>query len=223
MPILAVPVGLLVLFVLKNPEPKSDQNLKEYFRTTFKSISNWKVFGILSTSLLTFIILYGSFLSYLPFLMGKKFDAQPFTIGLIMASSSLASGITSTQLKRLTKYFPEQNLMRISTILYALSMLLVPFMGSIWLLMLPTLLFGFAMAINFPSLQALLANVAETNQRGAVMSVNGMVFRLGQTLGPLVMVPVFHLWGTNGTFYTGAVIAVLMFFVINLTLIERKK
>jgi predicted MFS family arabinose efflux permease len=47
--------------------------------------------------------------------------------------------------------------------------------------------------------------------RGAFMSLNGMVLRLGQTLGPLLMGIIFGLWGVGATFYAGAALSGLMF------------
>ena len=41
-----------------------------------------------------------------------------------------------------------------------------------------------------------------------------MVLRLGQTLGPLIMGFIFSLWGVNGVYFGGAVLAVTMFFII---------
>jgi ACDE family multidrug resistance protein len=46
--------------------------------------------------------------------------------------------------------------------------------------------------------------------RAAFMSVNGMVLRLGQTLGPLLMGAVFGLWGIGSVFYAGAGFSILM-------------
>ena len=65
-----------------------------------------------------------------------------------------------------------------------------------------------------PSLMALLADLAPMRQRGAVMSLNGMVLRVGQTLGPLIMGAVIVVWGTSGVFYVGAGFAVVMLVLV---------
>jgi MFS transporter, ACDE family, multidrug resistance protein len=38
LPLVAVPIGLLVLFSLRNPEPTGDENLKEYFGSVAKNL-----------------------------------------------------------------------------------------------------------------------------------------------------------------------------------------
>jgi predicted MFS family arabinose efflux permease len=46
------------------------------------------------------------------------------------------------------------------------------------------------------------------------MSVSGMTFRIGQTLGPLLMGMVISVWGIGGAFYAGAVLSVAMFIIM---------
>ncbi|HDR05690.1 MAG TPA: MFS transporter, partial [Candidatus Marinimicrobia bacterium] len=75
--------------------------------------------------------------------------------------------------------------------------------------MLPTIIFGAAQALNIPSLQTILAKMAPDNQRGALMSLNGMVIRLGQTLGPMIIGFGYGKNGINGAYYLGALLAAI--------------
>jgi MFS family permease len=77
------------------------------------------------------------------------------------------------------------------------------------MLFMPALLFGAAMGLNIPSLQTILAGLAPTERRAAFMSLNGMVLRLGQTLGPVVMGAMYGWGGSRAPFYGGALLAVL--------------
>jgi hypothetical protein len=61
----AIPIGLLVLFLLKNPEPKAIRNLKDIFTNAVKSIKNRQLFGIFFASAANFILLYGAHVTYL--------------------------------------------------------------------------------------------------------------------------------------------------------------
>jgi predicted MFS family arabinose efflux permease len=64
--------------------------------------------------------------------------------------------------------------------------------------------------MTYPNIQTLLAALAPSENRGAFMSINGMVLRLGQTLGPVLMGIVLLGWGIQGVFYAGAVCSVAM-------------
>jgi len=220
LPFVAVPVGLVVLFSLNNPEPRNEQRLKSYLRDVWQGIKNRRVLGLFAASIMTFIILYGSYLTYYPILMQGSFGASPLTIGLIMSSMSLTTAFTSSQLGKLTRRHSQVVLLKGVYLLYALALVIVPFVPSLWLLLIPTVIFGIAHGINIPSLLTLLAGSAPAEHRAAFMSLNGMVLRLGQTLGPLVTGAVFGLWGIGGAFFAGAGFSLAMF-VLVLILIGR--
>ena len=214
LPLAAIPVGLAVLFSLHNPEPKNVQDFRQYLRTTGQIIASRRVVGLFAVSTITFIILYGSYLTYFPLFIEDSFAVSPFIIGLIMSVSSIATAVASAQLGRLAKLSSERTLIAAGCILYAVALVTVPFVSNIWLLLIPTVVFGVAQGINIPSLMALLADLAPMEQRGALMSINGMVLRLGQTLGPLIMGAVFVVWGTGGAMYAGAGFALAMLMVV---------
>ncbi|MGB3903984.1 MAG: MFS transporter [Anaerolineae bacterium] len=214
LPLAAIPVGLAVLFSLHNPEPKNVQDFRQYLRTTGQIIASRRVVGLFAISTITFIILYGSYLTYFPLFIEDSFAVSPLIIGLIMSVSSVATAVTSAQLGRLAKLSSERTLITAGCILYAVSLVTIPFVSNIWLLLIPTVVFGVAQGINIPSLMALLADLAPMEQRGALMSINGMVLRLGQTLGPLIMGAVFVVWGTGGAMYAGAGFALAMLMVV---------
>ncbi|MFW6131771.1 MAG: MFS transporter [Candidatus Aminicenantaceae bacterium] len=214
LPFIAVPLGLLVLFLLKNPEPKNEQRFKEYLNSAWKSLKNSRVVVLLILSALTFIILYGSYLTYFPLLVGHSFQASPFVIGMIMSLMSLATAIVSSQLGKLAKVYSKKTLIKMAFVLYALGLVLFPLVPVLWLLIIPIIFFGVGHGMNIPSIQTLLAELAPIEYRAAFMSVNGMVLRIGQTLGPVFMGLLFAVWGINGVFYAGAGFSVLSFLLL---------
>jgi len=208
--LLAIPLGFIVMFSLKSPEPKSGQHFKAQFINAINSMKKRQVIGLFIASIITFLILYGSCLTYLPLLMGHSLGASPLIIGLIFSSMSLVTAVTASQLATMTKTYPERVLLRASFLLYGVAMFLIPFIPKLWLFLFPAMIFGFAHGMNLPCIQSLLAGMAPMESRATFMSINGMVMRLGQTFGPLIMGAVFSLWGMEGTFYAGAGLAVLM-------------
>jgi len=67
---------------------------------------------------------------------------------------------------------------------------------------------------NIPVIQALFAEAAPLKYRATFMSVSGMTFRVGQTLGPLLMGMVISIWGIGGAFYAGAGLSIVMFIIM---------
>lgn len=223
LPVLALPVGILVITSLHNPEPKNEQSLRDYLISTWESIKNFQVLGIFLTSVVTFIILYGSYLTYFPFLLDRNFGASTVTIGILMSSMSLTTAITSSQLGKLVSFFSEKKLILIAFVLYIISLVLIPLIDNIWGLALPVILFGVAQGMNIPSIQTLLASLAPIEYRAAFMSLNGMVLRLGQTLGPVLMGLIYISLGIEATFYAGAIFGLVMIILVTIMIKEKQK
>jgi MFS family permease len=211
LPLLAIPLGFVVLFSLKNPEPKIEQHLKDYFRNVLKYIKHRQVIGIFVASIITFIILYGPILTYFPLLLKNAFGATPLIIGLLISIMSLSTAVIASQLGKLTKVYSERSLLKATFLIYGLALLMIPFIPNLPAFLIPMVIYGLAHGVNFPCYQTLLAGLAPMEYRGAFMALNGMVLRLGQTLGPPLMGVVFSLWGVEGTFYSGACLSGLMF------------
>lgn len=208
LPLAAIPIGLVVLFALKNPEPKGERNLKEYLRNAWIILKNRQLIGLFIASAANFILLYGAYVTYLPQLIEDLFKSPPFTIGLILSSISVAIAFTSSQLGRLARRFPETTLVRASFIFYAVALFIIPFVSNLWLLLIPTTIFGIGLGIGFPSIQTLLAQLAPREYLATVISVNGTFFGLGQTLGPLLMGVAYSVGGISSVFYTGVGFAI---------------
>lgn len=118
-------------------------------------------------------------ITYLPILMNEFFRAAPFVIGVVVASLSLTTALTSTQIERLSSRLSEKGLIRFSFLLYAVALCLVP--------LAPTVVFRIAQSLNLPNSFSLLTAAAPKENRGAFLALNSTILRLGQTIGPLCM------------------------------------
>ena len=214
LPVLALPIAFIVLYSLDDIKPSKMNNLKEYLLNAWESIKDKRVIGIFIASIFTFILIYGAYLTFFPFLLDSDFSAPPYVIGLMMSAMSLTTAVTSTQVGKLSAKYSDKVLLKSAFIIYALSLILIPFMPSLWLLLIPLVLFGTAQGLNIPSLQTMLTNLAPVENRAAFMSLNGMVLRLGQTIGPIIMGLVFTLSGISGVYFAGTAFALLMFLLI---------
>ena len=215
LPILAVPVALLVLWRLKNPEPSSDQGLAEYLRNTFLAIRNPQALVLFLASLVVFVILYGAYLTYLPFLLKQSFNASAPLIGVLFSATSVATAVTSFRLGRLAQRYSPRKLISAGFVLYALTMVALPLAPTITLLLLPAALFGVANGISIPSILIMLTGLAPAENRSVFMSVNATVLRMGQTLGPLVAGAMVQVRGLSGAYFGSAVLAVAALGVIS--------
>ncbi|WP_035075196.1 MFS transporter [Maridesulfovibrio zosterae] len=211
--LLALPLAWIVAFKLDNPEPKSDGNFQKYLSAAISSMKNKEVLSLFAISLLTFIILYGPIITYLPVLMNSHFAASPLIIGFVISSASFITAIAASQLGRLAHFISQPTMIAISAFAYAASMIAMPSAGSALWCIIPVCLFGLGQGLNMPNSMSMLTAIAPMEQRAIFMSINGMLLRLGQTLAPLLMGLVYAGFKLDAVFYAGAVIALAMFLI----------
>lgn len=214
LPLLAIPAGLFVIFGIEEPAIEKPADFRQYLREISGNVFRKSVIGVFILGSLTFIILYGAFLTYMPFLLHSQFDYQAPEIGMVLSAGSITTAILATQVGRLTWKYGSINLLKVAFLLYFIVTLLIPNLHEIYWLMIPVLIFGAAQALNIPSLQTTLADLAPDHQRGVFMSLNGMVLRLGQTLGPLIVGIGFSLHGLKGAYYLAAATALVGLLVL---------
>lgn len=216
---LGIPTALLVMFWLKNPEPTKKQKLKDYLKRTWKNINQKTVWGLFIINILLFVILYGAYLSYFPQLLTERMQANSLVIGLFMSGFSVVTALTSSQLKRINRLIKPRTQLKISAVLYMISMILISYSQYHWQLFFPILAFGIAHGMLIPGIQTLLVGFAPISERAGFMSINSMVLRIGQTIGPLTIAVFYTLGGTGMSFIGGAIVALIML-VITFTMIK---
>ncbi|UCE10979.1 MAG: MFS transporter [Candidatus Thorarchaeota archaeon] len=219
LPSFAVPIGLIVLFSLDSPEPKAPEQMTAYLRGAWHEIKNPLVIGLFFASTMTFVVLYGPYMTYIPIFLDSSFGVSSFIIGLVMSAASVITAVVSSQMPKLTRVTSTVWLVRASFILFGVSLLLVPLVTNIWTILLPVMIVGAAIGINIPSVHTLLAGQASLENRGAVMSLNGMVLRLGQSIGPVLSGALYVQWGLDLLFIIGALLA-LVAFILLLTILS---
>ncbi len=212
--VLALPIGFPVLFCLKNPEPGTAPPMCEYLIGAVRSIADREVVPAYMATLATFILLYGALLAYFPFLMHQRFNASPSTIGLMLAATSITTIIGAFNLGWISRRFTPKTIIIASFVVYAVAIVLVLFADSLWQMAISVLLYGLANGLNIPSIQTHLSGSAPMEYRGAFMSINSMVLRLGQTVGPILTGIAFQVWGMEGVFYFSALFSILSFVML---------
>jgi MFS family permease len=210
LPLLAIPLGLMVILFLDAPEPKSSGSFKEYLSGAWSRMKTRQVLALFATTLMTFMVLYGPIITYLPILLSHRFDASPMSIGMVFLLASGFTGVASFQLGRLTERFGQRALLMASAVCYGLSMLLMPSAPGLWHVVPPVIFFGLGQGLNIPTVMTMLATIAPMEQRGAFMAANGLLLRLAQTLAPLLMGGLYALYGMQAVFMGGLACAVMI-------------
>jgi MFS family permease len=117
LPVIAIPIGFLVLFNLKIPEPENELHIKEHLNIVWKKLKSCRIAGLLVIGIIIFIMLFGSYMTCFPLLLGNSFAASPLIIGLIMAGVSFIAAVTSSQLGKINKLFSRKAILKNSSYL----------------------------------------------------------------------------------------------------------
>ena len=214
---LAVPVSLFTLAVLEVGEKRPPQKLSEYFRDVRSALSQGRLAGLLTVAPTLMIAGQGAISAYIPIYMASAFGAPALVIGLIHSARIAAGIVSAIFVGRLNASFGGERLTIVAILLMAGGLVWVPFSGSVWELVLPSIILGFGSGIAFPSFQSLLVNEAPKDMLAAVTVANGMTNRFGQTIGPLAAGTLFATGGINGVFFgTAAFLAAMALFYLHL-------
>ena len=182
--ILAIPIGIAVLTI---PEVRIRKvEFKSYAKRSLGLLKNSNLLLGFISGTIVFIILYGAFITYLPFLLSLKFKADSATIGIVQSSMSIVTAIIASKIEFFLKKFGEGNTIKLGFVFYTLSMILTPIVPSIFLFIPITILFGLGHGTVLPALQNLVVSIAPTENRAIVMTIYGSMVRVGQTIGPLI-------------------------------------
>ena len=210
LPGLVLPLAFLVLWKLQSPASINSASLKTYLGNVWKIINQKTVLGLFLVNIMVFIILYGAYLSFFPLLMEARFQANSFIIGIFMSIMSLTTALFSSRLAWARKKFATKTLLSISALFYALSLILMSFAHDWILLTLAIIFFGVGHGFFIPNIQTALVGLAPVSERAAFMSINSMVLRIGQTLGPIVAALFYIQQSLQPVFLLSAGIAFLM-------------
>ena len=209
LPLCALGVALMAARTpLKNPG--AETGLREYFRATLSCIGERRTLALLGMTLLTFIMLSGPIITCFPMLAELAFKASPLESGCIIAAASLAAGLAAWTLPRLYRRFSTRALLLAAMALYAVAFAAISLTPSLWLLVVPIAVYGFAQGLNIPLVSTLLTGQAPDAQRASLMAANAILLRLGQNIGPSVFGTLAALYGPGTAIALGGVVALAM-------------
>lgn len=214
LPILAVPVAIWALYSLDSPRILQKSPLKLYFNNLWKTVNQQRVWALLSVNIIVFIILYGAYLTYFPLMMEERLQANSLHIGLMMSLMSISTAVVSTQLARIQETLGQKRQLILGSLGYLAASILLVYANDYFVLIIALIIFGAAHGITLPMVQNMLVGYAATSERAAFMSLNSMMLRGGQTLGPVIVGLGYAVGGLKASFWTGAVLAVGMTLII---------
>lgn len=155
----------------------------------------------------------GAVMTFFPGYAHLRFGTPSSGLGMCYGLSALGMLAGSLFVAR-NRRFPPFTVIRAAALLSAGGIALMPFLPSFWALLVPLWLCSLQDGAIRPCLSAVMAGLGGREQRSAVMSLDVTVFRLSQSLSPLLFGGALELAGYDGMFLGGAAALLLLVLLV---------
>ena len=214
LPILGLPVALLVIMTLREPALRTPERLGVYLRKMALLLADRNVLLLFLCGFIIFLALYGPVVTYLPFFLEDRFAYTAPEVGMVIALNAAASAVASFRLGAITRHLSRKSIMAWSLALTAVALAAIPYATSIWPVIVAVIVSGGSMGVALSMVQLLLTESTPAEQRAAIMTLNGAMFRVGQTAGPLAMGGLLAMGGMPGVFFGAAALCAATLLIV---------
>ena len=218
LPLLAVPSAVAIALWLNNPEPHHRGGFVAYLLNVAAGVRQREVAAVYFVGFAAFTMLYGANLTFLPFLLEQRFASNSAGIGVVFGAAAIASACGSMFLGRLARRVRAKTILLAAVAAMAAGLASIPSGDAIWMVTLCAALFGVGHGMAISMSHVVLANATTAETRGAVMALNGMMFRLAQTGGPIAMAMVLAAGGLDWVYWGGAAFGMVALAVLAVAL-----
>jgi len=221
---LALPIGVYIHVYLRYPESLSTPSLKAYVQQFLVSLSNRRVLWLSVINFTVFFVFAGAFLSFFSLLISETFSelvvvdvlsktiklSVEVFIGLQLVLFSIMVGAVSMSLGRIHQRFGFNPVLASALFFYGVALMLIQGSGTLSAMTLSVALLGLAHGCCIPSMVALYTRLAPEGMTGSYVILNSLVFRLGQTVGPICLAAVLVGAGIDWVFIVAGVLVLPM-------------
>lgn len=203
---LAVVTAAIVWRVLP-PGVRHDASVADQLRAAAPFLRTATVAGAIVAGFITFLLIFGLFLTVMPAFLAREFGASAALRGLVSGAPAIPSTLAALSLGRLRTRIQPKALVGGAALCLATGFGLISVAPTIWIVVLAVVIYGVGEGVMIPVLQDSVAGAAPGRSRGSVVAIFVGAVRLGQTSGPLIAAQSVVTLGARPTFAIGAGVA----------------
>ena len=184
--LVGLPVALFAYRVLPEPPGERETRTLSYLRRAVSALSLREATVLYGAAFLVELLLFGSVLTTVPFLLAGTYRLPPVLIGAVLTLAEVASVVTSALNGRFARYASDYAIVAAGFGLVAVGLL-----GTWWATTLPplvaaTALLGAGWGTVLPSVDAGVGDLVPTRFRAGAFSLRNSTTFLGRALGPVL-------------------------------------
>lgn len=205
--LVAIPAALVVFFGMDEPKiQKQQEKLLPYLKDALKCFKQPRAVVLPLINFCVYAMLSGCFLVYMPFMVIAVLD-KVYMIGIVMSVMAVTSCILSALLGPLSRKFSAEWMEIAALVIFIAAFIIGAKTTTINGALLCSAIFGMGIGLNMPAIMAMILPLADTEVRGAFISVTNLIKRAGQAVGPIIFGWIFVQWNLAGVFYGAAILS----------------
>ncbi len=210
-PVLACDVTAIVAWRMLPPDrPDATVSVRDQLGGVGEAVRQPAVVMILIGGALSFVLIFGVFLSTLPIHLENEFGYSASMRGLFLALPAIPSTLMAFNLQRIREHISAPVLMVVSSLAFASGFAMIGASETVALVVLGCVVYGIGEGALIPTLQTQAVELSPPEHRGAVVAVYVGAARLGQTLGPLGAAALFGATSTFVALHVGVALALAL-------------
>lgn len=186
---------------------RHEASISDQLRAAVPFLKSVKVAGAILAGFVTFLLIFGLFLTVMPAFLAREFGASPALRGVIAGAPAIPSTVAALSLGRLRTRMRPKVLIAGAAACLASGFGLISVAPAVWVVVVAVVIYGLGEGVMIPVLQDTVAGAAPGRSRGSVVAIFVGAVRLGQTTGPLIAAQSAVTFGARPTFAIGAGVA----------------
>ena len=193
--VMALPVLILVLLRFRNPDKVKKISVNEVSTPRIPKVI-YRYYGIIFLTMIVFYMIPAQ----MPYLLSSRFQLGSTYIGIAIASSILASAISSWNFYRLQQYFSTPGLLLLAALINGTGYIGISMAGNTAILIAALFVSGFGNGIFMPLVSRKVMDLSPVHVRGRIMGGLYSSIFTGQFLSPILLMPLIDWSGKQVAF-----------------------
>ncbi|WP_423745572.1 MFS transporter (plasmid) [Haladaptatus sp. SPP-AMP-3] len=208
--LLGLPLALYAVRHLEEPDHERDSKGLAYLRRAASVLSGPDALVCYGAACMTELLLFGTVLTILPFLLAGDFGMSAFAIGLVLSVTEISSVVVSAKNGWFAQYASNYGLIAAGFACYAVGLFGAWLAPSPVFIAATMLVLGAGLGLSMPAVDAAISDLVSAGLRGGALSLRNSTTFLGRAAGPVLFAGLAEVTGYYPLFVISAIVALVI-------------